>query len=81
MGTHAVRQYVDSPQSATGGARQAGPGDGAGHGIGLFQVRRFLDDAGGRSWVAERQGGGTVVGLSLPLRRAGEDRLGDAVNT
>jgi signal transduction histidine kinase len=64
-----------------GGAPQAGPGDGAGHGIGLFLVRRFLDDAGGRSWVAERQGGGTVVGLSLPLWRAGGDRLGDAVNT
>jgi signal transduction histidine kinase len=63
-----------------GGASQAGPGDGAGHGIGLFLVRRFLDDAGGRSWVAERPGGGTVVGLSLPLRRADGDRLADAVN-
>jgi signal transduction histidine kinase len=55
----------------------------AGHGIGLFLVRRFLDAAGGRSWLAERQGGGTVVGLSLPLRhgQAGGDRLEDAVNT
>jgi signal transduction histidine kinase len=55
----------------------------AGHGIGLFLVRRFLDAARGRSWVAERQGGGTVVGLSLPLRhrQAVGDRLEDAVNT
>jgi signal transduction histidine kinase len=55
----------------------------AGHGIGLFLVRRFLDAAGGRSWVAARQGGGTLVGLSLPLRhgQAVGDRLEDAVNT
>jgi signal transduction histidine kinase len=51
----------------------------AGHGIGLFLVRRFLDAAGGRSWLAERQGGGTVVGLSLPLRQ--RQALEDAVNT
>jgi signal transduction histidine kinase len=51
----------------------------AGHGIGLFVVRRFLDAAGGRSWLAERQGGGTVVGLSLPLRQ--RQGLEDAVNT
>lgn len=51
----------------------------AGHGIGLFLVRRFLDAAGGRSWLVERQGGGTVVGLSLPLRQG--QALGDAVNT
>jgi hypothetical protein len=42
-------------------------------------VRRFLDAAGGRSWLAERQGGGTVVGLSLPLRQ--RQALEDAVNT
>jgi signal transduction histidine kinase len=51
----------------------------AGHGIGLFLVRRFLDAAGGRSFMAERQGGGTVVGLSLPLRQ--RQGLEDAVNT
>jgi signal transduction histidine kinase len=67
------------------GAAKAGPapaaGDG-GHGIGLFLVRRFLDDAGGRSWVAERQGGGTLVALSLPLPpAAGADPLVVAVNT
>jgi signal transduction histidine kinase len=53
----------------------------AGHGIGLFLVRWFLDDAGGRSWVTERPGGGTVVGLSLPLRRVRDGHLEDAVNT
>ncbi len=51
----------------------------AGHGIGLFLVRRFLDAAGGHSWLAERQGGGTVVGLSLPLRQ--RQALEEAVNT
>jgi two-component sensor histidine kinase len=51
----------------------------AGHGIGLFLVRRFLDAAEGRSFMAERQGGGTVVGLSLPLRQ--RQGLEDAVNT
>ena len=62
-------------------------GDGAddaasGHGIGLFVVRRFLDEAGGRSWVAPREGGGTMVGLRLPLRAEAEpDPLDMAVNT
>jgi signal transduction histidine kinase len=62
-------------------------GDGAddaasGHGIGLFVVRRFLDEAGGRSWVAPREGGGTMVGLQLPLRPETEpDPLDIAVNT
>src|SRR6266508_418845 len=51
----------------------------AGHGIGMFLVRRFLDAAGGHSWLAERQGGGTVVGLSLPLRQ--RQALEEAVNT
>jgi signal transduction histidine kinase len=55
-----------------------------GHGIGMFVVRRFLGDAGGRSWMAERQGGGTVVGLGLPLRpdaATESDPLDNAVNT
>jgi signal transduction histidine kinase len=61
-------------------------GDGAdvpgGHGIGLFVVRRFLDEAGGRSWVAPREGGGTLVGLRLPLRPDAEpDPLDIAVST
>jgi signal transduction histidine kinase len=63
-----------------------GGGGGAprGHGIGLFVVRRFLDEAGGQSWVAQREGGGILVGLSLPLRPAAEarpDPLDTAVNT
>jgi two-component system, OmpR family, sensor kinase len=53
-----------------------------GHGIGLFVVRRFLDEAGGRSWVAPREGGGTLVGLRLPLRPDAEpDPVDVAVNT
>ena len=61
-----------------------GGADGApgGHGIGLSVVRRFLDQAGGRSWVAPRAGGGTLVGLRLPLAPAAEpDALDDAVST
>jgi signal transduction histidine kinase len=55
---------------------------GSGHGIGLFLVRRFLDDAGGRSWVTGRPDGGTAVGLSLPLRPAADaEQLDTAVNT
>ncbi|HEX5881607.1 MAG TPA: ATP-binding protein [Actinomycetota bacterium] len=54
----------------------------SGHGIGLFVVRRFLDEAGGTSWVAPRDGGGTLVGLRVPLRPAAEpDPLDNAVNT
>ncbi|HET9290042.1 MAG TPA: ATP-binding protein [Actinomycetes bacterium] len=54
----------------------------SGHGIGLFVVRRFLDEAGGTSWVAPRDGGGTLVGLRVPLRPAPEpDPLDNAVNT
>jgi signal transduction histidine kinase len=61
-----------------GGATQAA----GGHGIGLFVVRRFLEEAGGRSWVAPREGGGTLVGLRMPLRPAAEpDPLDTAVNT
>jgi two-component system, OmpR family, sensor histidine kinase MprB len=53
-----------------------------GHGIGLFVVRRVLDDAGGRSWATRREGGGTLVGLSLPLQPAAEPgSLDTAVST
>jgi signal transduction histidine kinase len=48
----------------------------------MFMVRRFVDEAGGRSWVAPREGGGTMVGLRLPLRPEAErDPLDTAVNT
>jgi two-component system, OmpR family, sensor kinase len=61
------------------GAATQAPG---GHGIGLFMVRRFLDEAGGRSFVAQREGGGTIVGLRLPLRPgATPEALDTAVNT
>jgi signal transduction histidine kinase len=62
--------------------RGAAEGATGGHGIGLFVVRRFLDDAGGRSWMTRPEGGGTLVGLGLPLRPAAEpDPLDTAVNT
>ena len=53
-----------------------------GHGIGLFVVRRFLEEAGGSSWVAPRDGGGTRIGLRMPLRPAAKPEAMDtAVNT
>jgi signal transduction histidine kinase len=56
--------------------------DREGHGIGLFVVRRFLDEAGGRSFLTRGDGGGTLAGLRLPLRPAAEpDPLDTAVNT
>jgi signal transduction histidine kinase len=61
-----------------GAAEDAPPG----HGIGLFVVRRFLEETGGEAWVAPREGGGTLVGLRLPLRPGGlPDPLDTAVNT
>jgi signal transduction histidine kinase len=48
----------------------------------MFVVRRFLEEAGGQAWVAERDGGGTMVALRLPMAPAGEpDPLDAAVNT
>jgi signal transduction histidine kinase len=70
---------ADRGTTGAAGGLPTASGVRAGHGIGLFLVRRFLDAAGGRSWLAERQGGGTVVGLSLPLRQ--HQGLEDAVNT
>jgi signal transduction histidine kinase len=74
---------VDLGTDAAAAGLPTASGVRAGHGIGLLLVRRFLDAAGGRSWLAERQGGGTVVGLSLPLGhgQAVGDPLEDAVNT
>ena len=60
------------------GGREAADG----HGIGLFVVGRFLEEAGGHSRVAPRDGGGTLVRLRMPLRPAAEpDPLDTAVNT
>ena len=53
----------------------------SGHGIGLFVVRRFLEEAGGHAWVADREGGGTMVGLRLPMAPGDPDPLDPAVNT
>jgi two-component system, OmpR family, sensor kinase len=54
----------------------------SGHGIGLFVVRRLLEEAGGTAWVAPRDGGGRLVGLRVPLRPAAEpDPLDNAVNS
>jgi signal transduction histidine kinase len=50
--------------------RGAAAQDPGGHGLGLFLVGRFLEEADGRSWVAPREGGGTLVGLRMPLRPA-----------
>jgi two-component system, OmpR family, sensor kinase len=59
-------------------ADRGGAGTGAaGHGIGLLMVRRLLDEVGGTSWVAPRDGGGTLVGLRMPL----PDPLDTGVNT
>jgi signal transduction histidine kinase len=61
------------------GGAEAAP---VGHGIGLFVVRRFLEEAGGSSWVAPRDGGGTLIGLCMPLRPAAEPEAMDtAVST
>jgi signal transduction histidine kinase len=60
------------------GAAADAPG---GHGIGLFVVRRFLEEAGGHAWVADREGGGTMVGLRLPMAPGDPDPLDPAVNT
>ena len=64
------------------GNRGAAEASQSGHGIGLFVVRRLLDEAGGTSWVAPRDGGGSLVGLRVPLRPAAEpDPLDNAVST
>src|SRR4029453_6503340 len=79
-----VRAGAATGQVEVVGAGRGRGADGAasGPGIGLLVVRRFLDEAGGRSWVAPREGGGTMVGLQLPLRPETEpDPLDIAVNT
>lgn len=41
----------------------------AGRGLGLWMVRRMIDELGGSATVAIRPEGGTVVSLVLPMRR------------
>jgi signal transduction histidine kinase len=78
-------QGREGPGDRRGGPlvdRGGPPEDREGHGIGLFVVRRFLDEAGGRSFLTRGDGGGTLAGLRLPLRPAAEpDPLDTAVNT
>jgi signal transduction histidine kinase len=76
-------EVVVADRGAAGSApKGAAEGAAGGHGIGLSVVRRFLDEAGGRTWVGRREGGGTTVGLRLPLPPPGKaDSLDTAVNT
>ena len=45
-----------------------GPAVRAGRGLGLWMVRRVVDDLGGRAKIEAKSGGGTVVTLLLPLK-------------
>ncbi|HZA81369.1 MAG TPA: ATP-binding protein [Actinomycetes bacterium] len=75
-------EVVVADQGHRAAARGGSLEDREGHGIGLFVVRRFLDEAGGRSFLTRGDGGGTLAGLRLPLRPAAEpDPLDTAVNT
>jgi signal transduction histidine kinase len=46
---------------------ETSPASRGGLGIGLAVCKRVVDSLGGRIWAAPRQGGGSEVGLSLPL--------------
>ena len=54
------------------GAAEAPEG---GHGIGLFVVRRFLDEAGGTSWAAPVTVEGTLVGLARAAAAGRRNRI------
>jgi PAS domain S-box-containing protein len=49
---------------------------GGGTGLGLAICRRIAQAHGGRVWAANRDGGGAVVSLALPARRAGDSQHG-----
>ena len=82
QGRHAARGGPGDRRGGPPESQGGSPEDREGHGIGLFVVRRFLDEAGGRSFLTRGDGGGTLAGLRLPLRPAAEpDPLDTAVNT
>jgi signal transduction histidine kinase len=56
--------------------RDPGPAVRAGRGLGLWMVRRMVDELGGTVTIARRPEGGTTVTLILPAPR--EDRQADA---
>ncbi|SJM30856.1 sensor histidine kinase [Mesorhizobium delmotii] len=46
-----------------------GPAVRVGRGLGLWMVRRVVDDLGGRASIAAKRGGGTAVTLTIPFDR------------
>jgi two-component system sensor histidine kinase KdpD len=48
------------------------PGQMGGTGLGLSICRGFVEAQGGRIWAENREGGGTVITISLPLHAPGE---------
>jgi signal transduction histidine kinase len=48
-----------------------GPAVRAGHGLGLWMVRRMVDELGGSVKITSKKEGGTMVTLILPLAREG----------
>jgi hypothetical protein len=52
----------------------------AGQGVGLPLVRKFAQDSGGRLWSHNREGGGAMFGLWLPVEGRILARLAAADN-
>jgi two-component system sensor histidine kinase KdpD len=48
------------------------PGQMGGTGLGLSICKGFVEAQGGRIWAQNREGGGTVLSISLPLPASGE---------
>ncbi len=46
-----------------------GPAVRAGRGLGLWMVRRVVDDLGGRATIVAKEDGGTAVTLTIPFER------------
>jgi two-component system, OmpR family, sensor kinase len=49
--------------------RDPGPAVRAGRGLGLWMVRRVIDELGGRATIAEKRTGGTTITLTIPFER------------